>query len=135
MFSSPTSSALHLLSTISAEAMTLGVLQCNGDVRLRPVPAGVPAIATEQCTLVFSSEMILYEPSMVGSEADGGCIVTLHEVVDEHFFDLDLVILSGSVSDDFDNVVEVKKIQKKNSSTNPRHNRKTRCFQTVGRPG
>ena len=51
---------------------------------------------------------------MVGSRPEGGCTMTLHDVVHEHFFDSGLVVPSGSVSDDFDNVVEViKKIKNK----------------------
>ena len=71
--------------------MTSGVLETSkalssGDICLSPVPAGVPAKATGQCTLVFSWTLVLYEPSMVGSGLEGGCTVTLHDVVDEHFF-------------------------------------------------
>jgi len=58
----------------------------DGDGRLSPVPGGVSAKATGQCTLVFRWELVLYEPSVVGSGPEGGCIVTLHDVVDEHFF-------------------------------------------------
>ena len=59
MSSSPSYSALHLLSTILARAMTSGVLEStkilsSGDVRSSPVPGGVPAKTTGQCTLVFS---------------------------------------------------------------------------------
>ena len=91
MFLLPTYSALHLLSTISAEAMTSGVLAsskalADGDVRSSLVPEGVPTKAIGQCTLVFSWELVLYEPSMVGSGPEGGCTMTLHDVVDEHFF-------------------------------------------------
>ena len=89
--SSLTYSALHLLSTISADAVASGSLEpsktlSDGDGRLSPVPGGVSAKATGQCTLVFRWEVVLYEPSMVGSGPEGGCIVTLHDVVDEHFF-------------------------------------------------
>ena len=71
--------------------MTSGVLKSSkalssGDVHSSPVPGGVPAQATGQCTLIFSWELVLYEPNMVGSRAEGGCTVTLHDVVDEHFF-------------------------------------------------
>jgi len=66
--------------------MMSGVLQSSGDVRLRPVPGGVPAKATGQCILVFSWELVLYEPSKVGSGPNGGCIMTRHDMVDEHFF-------------------------------------------------
>jgi len=108
-----------------------GVLQSSGDVRLRPVPGGVPVAATEQCTLVFRRELVLYKPSMLGSGPEGGCTVTLHDMADEHFFDSDLVVLSGSASDDFNNVVPKKTIQKKEkktSSTDPKHTQKARCF-------
>ena len=86
-----TYSALHLLSTILAEAITSSVLESSkalsgGDIRSSPMPEGVPAKATEQCNLVFSWELVLYEPSMVGSGPEGGCTVTLHNMVDEHFF-------------------------------------------------
>jgi len=91
MSSSPTYSVLHLLSTISVEVMTSSVLESSkalsdGDVHSSPVPGGVPAKATGQCTLVFSWELVLYEPSMVGLGPEGGCTVTVHDVVDEHFF-------------------------------------------------
>ena len=91
MSSSLTYSALHLLSTISVEVMTSGGHEpskalSDGDVCSSPMPGGFPAKATGQCTLVFSWEPVLYESSMVGSGPEGGCIVTLHDVVDEHFF-------------------------------------------------
>ena len=76
---------------LSAGAMTSGVLDSSqalssGDVRSSPMPGGVPAKATGQYTLVFSWEWVLYEPCMVGSRPEGRCTVTLHDVVDEHFF-------------------------------------------------
>jgi len=83
-----------------------------GDVRSSPVPGRVPATVTEHGTLVFIWKLVLYEPSMVGSGLEGGYTVTLHDVVDEHFFDSDLVVLSASVSDNFDNIVEVKNPKK-----------------------
>jgi len=71
--------------------MTSGVLESSkalfgGDVRSSPVPGGVPPKATGQCTLVFSWELVLYQPSIVGSGPEGGCNMTLDDVVDEHFF-------------------------------------------------
>ena len=71
--------------------MTSSVLESSkalsgGDVPSSPVPGGVPAKATGQCTLVFSCELVLYELSMVGSGPEGGCTVTLHDMVNEHFF-------------------------------------------------
>ena len=71
--------------------MRSGVLEpskalSGGDVRPSPVAGGIPAKGTRQCTLVFSWKLVLYEPSMVGLGLKGGCTVTRHDVVDEHFF-------------------------------------------------
>jgi len=87
----PTYSALHLLSTISAEAMTSGVLAsskalADGDVRSSLVPRDVPAKATEQCPWYSVRNWSCYEPDMVGSRPEGGCTMTLHDLVDERFF-------------------------------------------------
>jgi len=91
MSSSLTYSALHLLSTISVRAITSRILESSkalsgGDVCSSLVPGGVLAKAIGQCTLVFSWELVLYEPGMVGSGSEGGCTVTLHDVVAEQFF-------------------------------------------------
>ena len=51
--------------------------------------------------------------SMAGSRPEGGCTVTLQDVVDEHFFNSDLVVQLDSASEEFDNVVEVLKKMKK----------------------
>jgi len=50
MPSLPTYSALHLLSGVLESSKALS----GGDVRSSPVPGGVPAKTTGQCTLVFS---------------------------------------------------------------------------------
>jgi len=58
---------------------------------------------------------------MVGSGLEGGYTVNLNDMVDEPFFNSDLVAqLVGSTNDESDNVVEVIKNKNKNSfSTNP----------------
>jgi len=43
------------------------------------------AKAIEQYTLVFSWELVLYEPSIVGSGPEDDCTVNLNNVVDEPF--------------------------------------------------
>jgi len=72
---------------------------------LSPVPRGVPAKATGQCTLVFNWELVLYKPSMVGSEPEGGCTMTLHDGWMNTSFKFDLVVLLGSARDEFEKVV------------------------------
>ena len=71
--------------------MTSGVLESSkalfgGDVRSSLMLGGVPTKAIGQCTLVFNWELVLYEPSMVGSGPEGGSTVTLHDVVAEKSF-------------------------------------------------
>jgi len=48
-------------------------------------------------------------------------------------FNSDLILLLGIASDEFDNIVEVKK--KIFSSTNPENSQMTRGFQPDARPG
>ena len=51
-----------------------------------------PAKATGPHTLVFGWELALYESSMLGPRPEGGCTVNLNDVVDEPFFNSDLVV-------------------------------------------
>jgi len=96
-----------------------------------------PTKAIGPYTLVFGWELALYESSMVGSGPEGSCTMNLNHVVGEPFFNSDLIVqLVGSTSDESDNVVEVKKIKKFSSSTNPENTPKTKGFQRTGvRPG
>ena len=54
-----------------------------------------PAKATEPYTLVFDWELALYKSSMVGSGPKGGCTVNLNDVMDEPFFNSNLVVQFG----------------------------------------
>jgi len=61
---------------------------------------------------VFGWELVLYEPSVVGSRSEGGSTVNLTEVLREHFFNFDPVEeFVGSDSDGSDSTVEVLKPQ------------------------
>ena len=58
---------------------------------------------------VFAWELVPYDPILVEPEHKSGCAVCLSDVLDEPFFNFDLVeYIVGSDNDESDSVVEVQ---------------------------